>query len=218
MDFPVRPVVGRQGRRSIPQRQTIMGNILAGLLFGCGVPLLLIFIGVTAARWVLGPLDRAAKNHQHPRQFTLADFLCLFVQIQLTLAGPALAFRQMEDKATVAKIAAVIIGLVLLVWWTGVRTLSRAGVHDTLGRALTLTVAIPFGYAFSIAVSILPIGVVASLADGPRPNLALAGILFLAELAIILLVIALGYMTRRILATAQRQGETTPPEQQPPPV
>ena len=44
-------------------------------------------------KWVFGPLDRAAKNRKYPIQFSLADFLCLFVEIQLAFAGPALWSR-----------------------------------------------------------------------------------------------------------------------------
>ena len=133
--------------------------------------------------------------------------------------GPALLFRQTEDKSAVGAFAittAIIIGLVLLVWWTGVRTLSRAGIHGTLARTVALTVVIPFGYAFAIAIPIVAFGILASL-DELRPEIATAGLLLLAEAAIVLLVVGLGYMTHRIVATAERLRELMPPEQPAPP-
>ncbi len=119
-----------------------------------------------AVNWVLGPLDRAAKNRRYPIQFTLADFLCLFVQIQLLLAWPATLFQTTEDKSAFIGIAIGVVALTLLVWWTGVHTLSRAGIHNTLGRALTLTIGIPFGYAGSLAIPAIGLTTLAMLFDG----------------------------------------------------
>jgi hypothetical protein len=189
-------------------------EIVVGLLLGCGTPVLLIYVAVVAVRWVLGPLDRAAKNRRYPIQFTLADFLCLFVQVQLALAGPALAFRQMDNRNSAiigaSVIVAIIVALVLLVWWTGVRTLSRAGVHGTLARALTLTVAIPFGYACSIAIPGLAIGLIGVLFGGPPREYSWAVVLLPVEMVLILIVVGLGFMTRHFLASAEPQPEKIP--------
>jgi hypothetical protein len=198
--------------------QVLLG--ILGILLICVVPFVAVSAAFAAVKWVLGPLDRAAKNRNYPIQFSLADFLCLFVQVQLVLAWPAQLFRQTPNEKTVGALAiiiAILMGLVLLVWWTGVRTLSRAGVHGTLARAFTLTVSIPFGYTFSIAVPMLPFGIFASLTDWPAPRLAQAGLFFLAELAVILVVVGLGFMTRRILATAQRQRDATTRKEPAPP-
>jgi hypothetical protein len=166
-------------------------------------------------RWVLGPLDRAAKNRRYPIQFSLADFLCLFVQIQLLLAWPALAFRESQDKTAMACVTVLVVGLVLLIWWTGVHTLSRAGVHGTFGRAFTLTVSIPFGYAFSIAIPMLPFVIFALFQERHEPIVGLAGVLSLIEVAVIVLVVVLGFVTRRILATALQEEEPMLDESEP---
>ena len=172
-----------------------------------------------AVNWVLGPLDRAAKDRRYLIQFTLADFLCLFVQTQLLLAIPAALFHGVEDRRPVIAVTVVIIALVLLVWWTGVRTLSRAGVHDTRGRALTLVIGIPVGYALSLAIPAVACMILDSLASpglriGSRDGLP-TGILILAELAIILVVWGLSIMTRHILVAAEQQSK--PPAAEPPP-
>jgi hypothetical protein len=186
--------------------------------------LLLIFVLLAfcsawlAARWMLGPLDRAAKNREYPIQFSLADFLCLFVQVQLVLAGPATLLRATEEKMKVAGVCVVIVALVCLVWWTGVRTLSRAGIHGTIARSAALVVVIPFGYAVSIAIPVVAIMFAAVANPDPEPELPSAGLLLLLELALFLLAMALTFLTHKILATAERQRPLAPPEGPKPPI
>ena len=159
---------------------------------------------------MLGPLDRAAKNRRYPIQFSLADFLCLFVQVHIVLAGPTLLFRRMEEEVPAVAISLATVAVVLFVWWTGVRTLSRAGVHGTVSRAITLTVAIPFGFAAAFAIPILALGIWVRLvySASEMPDAALMGAV---EIGLVALELALGFVTRRILAAANRQRETPPP-------
>jgi len=167
-----------------------------------------VFVPWFALRWVLGPLDRAAKNKSYPVQFTLADFLCLFVEAQLTLAGPSLAFRTSQVKSWAIVTSAVLMATVLLVWWTGVRTLSRAGVHGTASRAFTLIAAIPFGFAAAIALPLLLIAICVSLTESASEvPIALLGLI---EVGLVLLVAALGFAIRRVLTVAQRQRPMPP--------
>ena len=178
-----------------------------------------------AAQWALGPLDRAAKNRRYPIQFSLADFLCLFVQVELALAGPAMLFRASEETRrdtrqyfVLCVVCAVIMMLVLLIWWTGVRTLSRAGVHGAIGRTAALTIVIPFGYAAAYAIPIVAFMIIGSMTDG-RPNgLPQTSLLLLVEIALVVFVFVLGLLTRRILSTADRQRPTPPVDGPAPPV
>lgn len=169
-----------------------------------------------ALRWVLGPLDRAAKNQPYPVQFTLADFLCLFVEVQLTLAGPSLAFGTMQDKSPAIGVTVALTATVLLVWWTGVRTLSRAGVHGTAGRAFTLIAAIPLGFAAAIALPLLAIAIGLSFVE-PRSEIP-AALLGLIGIALVLLVAGLGFAIRRILASANRRRQMPPSDTASPPI
>ena len=81
-DAPVfRCFLGTHARRVVMMVKALL-NLLA--IAGC----ITGFVASVAAawaclNWVLGPLDRAAKNRQFPIQFGLADLLCLFVLIQL---------------------------------------------------------------------------------------------------------------------------------------
>jgi hypothetical protein len=184
-------------------------EFLLGILGLIGLPASLIAVGLSL-NWVLGPLDRAAKNRRYPVQFSLADFLCLFVEVQLALGGPALAFRSMEGKwmGLAVFVSIVIVAVVLLVWWTGVRTLSAAGIHGTFARALTLSVGIPIGFASSVAIPLIGLTTFASL-DSSN-HLPRAGLFLLLGLADALLIVGLGFMTRRIVAGANPARETTP--------
>jgi hypothetical protein len=172
--------------------------------------LFLAFAGAwLAAIWVLGPLDRAAKNRRYPIQFSLADLLCLFVQVQLALAGPSLLFRTMADRTPAIGISVALVAGTLLVWWTGVRTLSRAGVHSTTGRSVTLIVIIPLGYASALVLPCLGMMIFGSLVE-PSPETPWTGLMGLVEILLVVLVIILGFMTRRILATADGQRKMAP--------
>ena len=93
---------------------------------------LVVFVAVVSAiafaawaclNWVLGPLDRAAKNRRYPIQFALADLLCLFVLIQLPVGLIHWAARDVPRGRLV--IFDVVLGVVAtVVWWFCVRTLS----------------------------------------------------------------------------------------------
>jgi hypothetical protein len=154
--------------------------------------------------WVLGPLDRAAKNRRYRIQFSLADFLCLFVEVQLALGVPAFVFRGMDGNwmGLAVFVSIVIVAVALLVWWTGVRTLSAAGVHDTFARAVTLSIGIPIGFAASVAIPLICLAMLASL--DPSNHLPRAGLFLLVGLADALIIVGLGYMTRRIVAGSNR--------------
>ena len=87
-----------------------------------------IIAAATMGAWVLRPLDRAAKNRRHPTQFTIADFFCLFLLIQLPMA----LVHALVPKSEPAAIW-VLDGLGWFffgaAWWAGVLRLSRAGIR-----------------------------------------------------------------------------------------
>jgi hypothetical protein len=180
------------------------------VLLGLAGLIVLFCVVYFAIRWVLGPLDRAAKNRRFSVQFSLADFLCLFVEVQLALGGLALLLRSQDQLLVNGAIVAcvVIVAAVVLIWWTGVRTLSRAGIHGTFARAVTLTIGIPFGFAASVAI---PITVLMTLASFERMNhLPPPQNLLLLVMTEILIVVGLGFMTRHFLANAEPLPESTP--------
>ena len=101
------------------------------------------------------PIDEAARDRRHPAQFSLADFLCLFFLLQLSMGLVHWAFASESGVYFVWFLDAYAWIALASLWWAGVRRLSRAGVRNPWIRCAFLTVAIPF--AFGVMV-ILPIG------------------------------------------------------------
>jgi hypothetical protein len=144
-------------------------------------------------RWVLEPLDRAAKNRRCPFQFGLADLLCLFVLVQLPI-GIVHRVTQGCDFIAVVVLDITMGTVTTLLWWTGVMLLSRAGVYLVWRRCIVLAVVLPC----MIIANILPF-----VALAPNHRLWL-----LALIPIVGLLYALGRFTRTIVASAQKESES----------
>jgi hypothetical protein len=165
--------------------------------------LVVIFGGGSCLVWVFGPLDRAARNRQFPMQFGLADLLCLFVLVQLPVGIVHWTFREdLQQGIVVLDIVLSVVATV--VWWVCLQTLSRAGVHVVWHRCVVLALALPCGYAGSLAVIAVPFAALGLLVHGER---SIAGWLMLAELAIVCVLYGFGRFNRMIVATAKE----TPP-------
>ena len=165
-----------------------------------GIALAVIAIWRSAV-WVLGPLDQAARNRWHPVQFSLADFLCLFILVDLPMGGIHYCVPQ-GDGVTGGVIAAdvVVVVLAALVWWTGVRTLSRAGIMAPGGAGFVLAVVIPVGYAGSCIIGCLPFFIIGRWLDNGDSPLAMK--LTVAEIATGGVLYGLGHITRAVVASA----------------
>ncbi len=106
--------------------------------------------------WVLRPVDHAAKDREHPTQFTIVDFFCLFFIIQLAMAiihwqfgvgpGAQMRFVYMFDAFSWFACGAL--------WLKSVQLMSRAGIQKPWHRVLFLAVIIPGTLA---AVMVAPI-------------------------------------------------------------
>ncbi len=96
-------------------------------------------------RWILAPIDRAAKFRKAPARFSIGDFFCLFLAIQIPLA---VIYRFVEADENqfywLFTIATWIIGPVM--WVTGARTLSKAGVEASGQRFVFLGLIMPIVY------------------------------------------------------------------------
>jgi hypothetical protein len=176
---------------------------LVTLVVSLGGIALAVLVIRWCAVWVLGPLDQAAKKRRHPVQFSLADLLCLFILVDLPMGGIQCLVPE-GDRVTGGVIAAdvVVAGLAALVWWTGVRTLSRAGIHGTWQRSFVLAIVIPAGYAGPFIIGCLPFVIIGVwLGDH---NFPLAMKLTVAEIATGGTVYGLGRITRAVVASASR--------------
>src|ERR1044072_6206492 len=98
--------------------------ILAILVVGIALTLApLIWI----ARRILSPIDRAAKFREAPVRFSIGDFLCLFLAIQIPLAG---VYRFMGEATIVAYWTFTAITWIVapVIWFACARALSKAQV------------------------------------------------------------------------------------------
>jgi hypothetical protein len=160
--------------------------------------LFFIWLGIA---WVVGPLDRAAKNRRYPVQFSLADFFCLFVLVQLPLGTLRLIANDSQGISPLDLFAAL---SAVAIWWHCVRTLSRAGIHKLWHRCFALTIAMPFAVYGSFALIILPVtGMVMRI----RNDSFIGWWMLLAEAAVIGVFYGLGKYTRAIVASTEAQRE-----------
>ena len=121
-----------------------------------GVPAVLISL----ASWVLLPVVKAGKRGGLPPQFTLADFFCLFVLIQGWMALVH-SFLTLDDRPPMTWVFDIFGWVSLgLLWWTGARTLSRAGIRKTWKRSVFLVLIIPYTFLGPIVVLILPLMII----------------------------------------------------------
>jgi hypothetical protein len=181
---------------------------LLGLLAGAGC--VAISAGGRAAawaclNWVLGPLDRAAKNRQFPIQFGLADLLCLFVLIQLPVG--ILNWTLADDLKQGIVAADILVGIAAgSVWWVCWHTMSRAGIQVVWQRCVVLALVLPGGYVGSIALAVLPFAAVA-LFMSDRPTIAWW--LLLVEIVLPAILYYFGRFTRTIVAASKDNDVAT---------
>jgi len=98
------------------------------------------------AAWIARPLDLAAKNRQHTTQFTIVDFLCLFVLVQAPMAlihsiktGSGTGIQGWE----LLFLDCYAWGSIGLIWWKSAEIMSRAGINTPWHRVVLLLVILP---------------------------------------------------------------------------
>jgi hypothetical protein len=151
--------------------------------------------------WVLGPLDLAAKNRRYPMQFGLADLLCLGVLIQMLVASLHWASQGGANRSVI--VLDVLFGaFVAFLWWLGVRTLSRAGIHTVWQRCIILILVMPVSYIGCVAAIVLPFVAASYLLDR---QLATAAWLVLAEVILVGILYGFSRFTRAIAAASKEK-------------
>lgn len=175
------------GLRFVVLMIIVVGLLLVTLPF-MGGGLLLFLLGLSAAiaslvgigRYVLGPLDQAARKHMRPTQFTMVDFLSLMFLFQLPMAALHANFDvRREPQVWVFDIFGWI--ACTLMWGFSVGTLSRAGIEKTWQRGVFLAFVLPVTYFGSIVfistLFVAAIGLVVERRAPLRAALLVAGIL-----------------------------------------
>jgi hypothetical protein len=121
--------------------------LLAWITFIAGVPLI--------GKWILGPIDAAARARQAPIRYSIADFLCLFVIIQIPLAA-AFQFSDEEAREYYWLFTAVTWIAAPVIWVTATRALSKAGISGGVHRLIFMGVIIPLAYYGLIPFVVMP--------------------------------------------------------------
>jgi hypothetical protein len=169
-------------------------------LAGCIALLALPFVAPLAClNWVLGPLDRAARNRQFPIQFGLADLLCLFILIQLPVGILHWTLADVLKEGIVA--GDILLGIAAgSIWWVCWHTMSRAGIQVVWQRCVVLALVLPGGYVGSIALAVLPF-VAGALFMSHRSTIA--WLVLLVEILLPGVLYYFGCFTRKIVATSR---------------
>lgn len=109
---------------------------------------------VWIARQILSPIDRAAKFRQAPVRFSIGDFLCLFLAIQIPLAAVHRFWN--EDTMEAYWIFTIITWFVApVIWYAGARTLSKAQVTTNSHRFIFLGLVMPLVYYGLVPFTVL---------------------------------------------------------------
>ena len=148
-----------------------------------------VFVMVKLANWVTGPVYQSARERRFPIQFTIVDFLCLFVVMQ----APMALIHSVHDLPEGARWTADIFLWVFggLLWFTGVENLSRAGVRRPWPRIIYLMAVLPFAVLGSVAAPLCAVAVVGTFVVGISQGRIEGAILSAFVLASILLPLGL---------------------------
>jgi hypothetical protein len=169
---------------------THAGSNLLFMLVGIVAGLAAIIAPTTlVVRMILSPIDQAAKIRNAPPRFSVGDFLCLFLAIQIPLSAIS-RFVEPEERYTfwLFTIATWIVGP--LMWITGARTLSKAGVVTGFHRLVFMGLVMPVVYYGLLPFTILSVQFVMIVFSGEYPMLigwmfvawsAIAGLLILSR-------------------------------------
>jgi hypothetical protein len=151
------------------------------------------FIGIGA--WIVYPIDRAARRTKAPVRFSISDFLCLFLAVQVPLAVVHVLVQSRErDVFWTSTLASWVVGP--LTWYVCAQALSRAGVSRGLHRVLFLCGVLPVVYYGLVLIVVLPVLAIGARQRGDAQMLLAMGpwAILWAIVAVLLLVSA--YYTR----------------------
>jgi hypothetical protein len=112
----------------------------------------IVFIG----RWILTPIDRAAKLRIAPVRFSIGDFLCLFLALQLPLTA-AYQIIDEEDRGPFWLFTIVSWIVAPTIWYACARALSKAGVMNGRHRFVFLGLIMPAVYYGLIPFTVLTV-------------------------------------------------------------
>lgn len=183
-------------------------DVLLSLSMG---PLLLFGMGI----WILYPVDYVGRSRKFPTKFSLADFLCLFVTVQLPLSAVAWFQSRYSGSLDFYEVQWLLVALAWIlgpvIWLTAASAISRAGVYHGLPRVLFMGIIVPIVYYGLVPFAVGGVACASSIINGEGASLLTSHRIYLT-LAVLLgcALILAGIFTRRILAAAP-QAEVVRP-------
>jgi hypothetical protein len=161
-----------------------------------------LFPFVLIGRWILGPIDQAAKSREAPVRFSIGDFLCLFLAVQI----PLTAIYQFvgEDEKPVFWLFTIITWLVApVIWFACARALSKAGVTRGKHRILFLALVMPIVYYALLPFVILSMVGIGALVVGNAAGPWQTGWLVVAWVVVAGTLYVCGLYTRWMISLAE---------------
>jgi len=116
-----------------------------GMLIGLVGFVCLVGAVYVGGRWILGPIDRAAKRRICGPRISISDCLCLFVAVQLPLAFIR-RIRSDETEAAFWCFAVLSWIIAPIIWISCARALSLGGITSGLHRFLFMALVLPIAY------------------------------------------------------------------------
>jgi hypothetical protein len=146
------------------------GEAVLRLSGGIAILVSMVLALVVIGRYILGPLDSAARHRRRPTQFTLADFLALMFLFQLPVALIRLMVQ--HDPPGMGLLYGFAWVASSLMWGLSVQTLSRAGIVTPWRRVVFLSAVLPIAYFGSVAfLGAALLGTVAIFFEGGAPGI-----------------------------------------------
>jgi hypothetical protein len=118
---------------------------LAALVGGLALFLATLVAIFLLGLWILGPIDRAAKARRAPVRFSIGDFLCLFIAVQLPLSLAA-RLRDGDAEQGFWVYAALAWIVASIIWICCAMALSGAGISRGTHRFLFLGAVLPVAF------------------------------------------------------------------------
>jgi hypothetical protein len=151
------------------------------------------FIGIGA--WIVYPLDRAARLRKAPVRFSISDFLCLFLAVQVPLTVIHVLIESDEPGTFwTFTFASWVVGP--MAWYVCAQALSRAGVSRGLHRVVFLGGVLPVVYYGLILVVILPFLALEARLRNDMAQLSAMGPWAVLWVIVAVLLFASAYYTR----------------------
>jgi hypothetical protein len=185
------------------------------LAFSMLILAILLLPGMFA--WVVRPLDSAAKLRQRPTQFTIVDFLCLFVLVQVPTALLHYHLGTQESGHRILYLLDPYAWLTVgTIWFKCVQIMSRAGIQQTWRRATLLLFVLPATLLSMFGCIAVIVGILSGVCD--RGFGKGAFLLMVLSIVLPLNIWFCAFLVRRILAASELSPEApqsgdSPPEE-----